>query len=76
MIELSTGGEGLAAAKRLVVHAESIRPGWRSRPDLARAYARALAVVSRAGFSTKLWCLWRRPIGAGRVFVPPRRATA
>jgi hypothetical protein len=52
--------ETLEAAKHAVELAEAAQPKFHSRPELYRAYCRTLSLLARAGFSARLWCLWRR----------------
>jgi len=52
--------ETIEAAKHAVELAEAAQPKFRSRPEQYRAYCRTLSLLARAGFSARLWCLWRR----------------
>jgi hypothetical protein len=52
--------ELLESARHAIERAEAAQPKFRSKPDLYRAYCRTLSLLARGGFSTRLWCLWRR----------------
>jgi hypothetical protein len=52
--------ELLDLAKTAIENAEAAYPEYRSQPGAFRDYCRALSLLARRGFSTRMWCLWRR----------------
>jgi tetratricopeptide (TPR) repeat protein len=54
--------EALAACKASLFEAEAAQPKFRTQPELFGAYRRALALLARTDFSTRLWCFWRRAV--------------
>ena len=50
----------MSAVKAKVALAEKNHPQFRTQPELAVMYRRALALIARTDFPTKLWCIWRR----------------